>query len=183
MESKRFNFVQRLLHWLVAILAICVLAVGLTFLIQGGYEGTVELFGEELTNELYKYHKSFGILIFGLMVLRAVLRWRLPVPVYDPPITRVERVASRTVHILFYVILIAMPIGGWLATAAGGYPVQFFNYELPGLIGKDEELSKTLFQLHGTGGLVLLVLMFLHIAAGMRHFWKKDGVVRRIALP
>jgi hypothetical protein len=56
-------------------------------------------------------------------------------------------VASLSVHSLFYVALILMPVLGWLGTATGGFPVQFFDLTLPGLIPENKELSKTLFQL------------------------------------
>ena len=91
--------------------------------------------------------------------------------------------ASRATHLLIYVLLLGMPIGGWLATAAGGYPVQFFDWNLPGLIGKNEALSERIFQLHGIGGLMLTVLLVLHMGAGLRHWLRKDGITRRMSLP
>jgi cytochrome b561 len=92
------------------------------------------------------------------------------------------RVVSRTTHLLIYVLLLGMPIGGWLATAAGGYPVQLFDWELPGLIGKNEALSERLFQLHGIGGLILTALLVLHTGAGLRHWMRKDGIMQRMSL-
>jgi cytochrome b561 len=181
-ENDRFTLAQRALHWLMALIVAGLLAVGLTFMVLG-YQGTVDAFGNEVTNSLYKYHKTFGILVLVLMILRAVLRWLSPPPPYAQPLSPFERLASRTVHLLFYLLLIGMPIGGWLATAAGGYPVQFFDLELPGLIGKDEGLSETLFRFHGYAGLLLLALIVLHVGAGIRHLRRKDGVVRRISLP
>jgi cytochrome b561 len=181
-ENNRFTLAQRALHWLIAFLVAALLAVGLTFMVLD-YQGTVEAFGNEVTNTLYKYHKTFGILVLALMILRAVLRRLSPPPAYAQPLSPFERLASRSVHLLFYVLLIGMPVGGWLATAAGGYPVQFFDLELPGLIGKNEALSKALFQLHGYAGLLLLALIVLHVGAGIRHLLRKDGVVHRISLP
>jgi len=166
----------------LVVLVFAMLAMGLTLMVLG-YQGSVDTFGNDATNSLYKYHKTFGIVVFLLMVLRLALRLLSPPPSYDPPLTTFERVASRSVHHLFYLLLIAMPIGGWMATAAGGYPIQFFDSELPGLIGKNEELSKTLFQLHGIAGLLLLALIVLHVGAAFLHLLKKDGVMRRISLP
>lgn len=182
MEKNRFTLTQRSLHWLMAVIVAALLAVGLTFMVLG-YQGTVDAFGNEVTNALYKYHKTLGILVLVLMLLRAVLRRLAPPPAYAQPLSHFERVASRSVHLLFYLLLIGMPIGGWLATAAGGYPVQFFDFELPGLIGKNEELSEVLFQFHGYAGLLLLALIVLHVGAGIRHLLRKDGVVHRISLP
>ena len=182
MTKTRYTFLQRLLHWLIALMVFGLLLAGFTFWIFG-YDGTVGLFGEELTGELYKYHKSFGVLLLGLMVLRLVLRRASPPPPYDPPLTGVERLVGGGTHLLLYLLLIGMPIGGALATAAGGYPVQFFDWELPALIGKNEELSKQLFLFHGIAGLVLSALVLLHIAAAIKHLKLKDGIMRRISLP
>lgn len=183
MAKARFSFVQRVLHWLIALIVFALLAVGLTFMVLGGYEGVVGLFGDQITNQLYTYHKSFGILLLMLMVLRVILRRAYTTPAYDPPIPGFERFVGGTVHILFYLILIGMPIGGWMATAAGGFPVQFFNWELPGLMPENKELSETLFQFHGIAGLVLLGLIVLHVGAGIMHWRRKDNVMRRISLP
>jgi cytochrome b561 len=178
----RYNLTQRLLHWLIAVLVFALLAAGLTFWVLG-YDGTVRLFGDDTTSLLYKYHKTFGILVLVLMVLRVSLRRASPPPDYDPPLGRRERVASRTVHLLLYLLLLGMPIGGWLATAAGGYPVQFFDWNLPGLVGKNEALSERLFLIHGIAGLALIGLLVVHIGAALRHWRRRDGVMRRISLP
>jgi cytochrome b561 len=182
MTRTRYTFLQRLLHWLIALIVFGLLAAGFTFWALG-YEGTVNLFGNELTNQLYTYHKSFGILILLLMVLRLVLRRMNPAPPYDPPLGGVERFVGGSVHVLLYIILLAMPIGGWLATASGGFPVQFFDWELPGLVPKNEALSEQLFLIHGIAGLVLLALVLVHIAAAIKHWKLKDGVMGRISLP
>lgn len=182
MATTRYTLAQRLLHWLIALIVFGLLAIGLTFM-SLGYEGTVNSFGQETTNQLYTYHKSFGILLFMLMILRLALRRASPPPPYDPPLTRAVRVVSGGTHLLLYLLLLAMPIGGALATATGGFPVQFFNFELPALLPKNEALSAQLFQLHGIGGLIVLALLVLHIGAAIRHWKHKDGITRRISLP
>jgi cytochrome b561 len=181
-ERTRYVLVHRLLHWLIAVFVLALLVVGLTFMTLG-YEGTVEAFGNDMTNSLYTYHKTFGILVLALMLFRVLLRWAFPPPPYPVALTPFEQVASRTVHGLFYLLLIVMPMIGWAATAAGGFPVQFFDLKLPGLIAKDKELSQTLFQLHGAIGLLLIALIGLHVAGALRHWRRKDGVMRRISLP
>jgi cytochrome b561 len=180
--AYRYTLFQRLLHWLIALLVIGLLAVGFTFWTLG-YEGTVETFGQAMTNTLYTYHKTFGVLLLALMVLRLVLRRVTPPPAYQKPLTGFEKIAAGGVHLLLYGLLLAIPIGGWLATAAGGYPVEFFAWELPGFIGKNEALSAQLFMVHGYAGLVVALLLVLHIGAGLKHWKQKDGVMRRISLP
>jgi cytochrome b561 len=181
-ETDRYALAQRLLHWLIVILVLGVLGVGLTlgFL---GFDGVKETFGGEVTNALYAYHKTFGVMILALTILRLALRLSLGAPPYRPPLAGFEHVASRAVHGLFYAALLAMPVIGWLATAAGGYPVQFFGWTLPGLIGKDKALSETLFTVHGLVGGAILGLIVLHVAGALRHWLiKRDGVMARMSL-
>jgi cytochrome b561 len=182
MTKTRYTLLQRLLHWLIALIVFGLLAAGFTFWALG-YDGTVGLFGKELTGELYKYHKTFGVVLLGLMILRVVLRRALPPPPYDPPLTSVERVVGGGTHLLLYVLLIGMPIGGALATAFGGYPLQFFDWEWLAPVDKNEALSEQLFLFHGIAGLVLSALVLLHIGAAIKHLKLKDGVMRRISLP
>jgi cytochrome b561 len=181
-ETNRYALVQRLLHWLIALIVLALLGVGMIFGFMG-FDGTRETFGGEVTDVLFKYHKTFGILVLALMFLRLGFRLILGAPPYQQSLSGFERAASQTVHGLFYVVLLAMPILGLLATAAGAYPVQFFEWTLPGLIGKDKALSETLFWLHGLVGWLLLGLIVLHIGAAMRHWLvKRDGVMARMSL-
>ena len=182
MFSDSYPLIQRLLHWIIAIMIIGSLAAG-TFIGQMGFNGLVETVGQDLTNMLYKYHKTFGVIILGLMVIRVACRAVLGSPAYSEPLTTFEKYASITSHVLLYVAMLAMPILGWLATAAGGFPVEFFDMKLPGLIGKDKELSAVLFQWHGIVGWALIVLISVHILAAMRHWiFQRDRVMGRISL-
>jgi cytochrome b561 len=182
MEILRYTYAQRLLHWLIALLVLGLLVVG-SLLGTLGFEGLKDLVGLEMTNQLYGYHKTFGILLLALMILRLAMKRLFRAPAYQPPLTAFERAASSTVHILLYVALILMPILGWLGTAAGGFPVQFFDLTLPGLIAENKELSKTLFNLHAIVGWVILGLVLIHVAAAIYHWRiKRDGVMTRMSL-
>lgn len=182
MANARYSILQRLLHWIIALLIFGLLAMGFTF--WGlEYDGVQRLFGDELTNTFYMAHKSFGILLFFLVVLRLLLFRFAPAPAYEPPLTGFQRVASGSVHALLYLLMIGIPVGGWLATAISGFPVQFFGWSQPGLDPANKELGEQLFLAHGIGGLVLLALLLLHIGAGIRHWKLKDGIMQRVGLP
>lgn len=179
----RYTLIQRLLHWLIVLLALGVLAVGMIFYFIE-FADIKARFGGTVTDALYTYHKTFGILVFLLMVMRLILRTTLGAPAYAAPLPPPQRVISALVHWLLYLTLLAMPVLGWLGTAAGGYPVQFFDYTLPGLIAKDKDLAATLFWLHGLGGWLLIGLVTLHIGGAMMHWLViRDGVMRRMSLP
>jgi cytochrome b561 len=178
----RYTLLQRVIHWLVALLVVGSLGLGLT-LGYLGYEGAVARFGNETTNLIYKYHKTSGVLLLGLMTLRLVLKLVLVQPEYDPPLPPVNRIASQAVHGLLYILLLTQAVVGWAATAAGGYPVEFFKSTMPAVLGKDEALSKTLYGLHYGIGLTLSALVVLHVGAALVHWLvKRDTVMYRISL-
>ncbi|MFQ5567017.1 MAG: cytochrome b [Paracoccaceae bacterium] len=178
----RYTLVQRLIHWAVALIAICLLAAGAVLGIYG-FDGLKETFGMPVTNAIYKYHKTFGVILLGLMTLRLVLRLTLGRPDYDPPLPRFNEVASAAVHGMLYVALLVQPMLGWAATAAGGFPIEFFNTTLPKLTGKDPALSKTLYAIHGAVGALILALIAIHVAAALMHaFVKRDTVMSRMSL-
>ena len=181
--DERYALLQRLLHWLIAIMVLGALFGG-ALLWTYGFDGLQAAFGLEATNTIYKYHKTVGILILGLMLVRLVLRLAYGAP--PPPRSMSPAVAAtaRATHLAFYGLLILMPVVGWAATAAGGFPVQFFDANLPPLIGKNEALSETLYRVHGLLGLVIGALVFAHVAAALRHWLVlKDRVMDRIGLP
>lgn len=182
-SEGRYSFVQRLLHWIIAVLVICALCAG--FLLWSyGFEGLMASFGQNATNAIYKYHKTAGVLILFLMLLRLALRLVLGAPPAPSTLTPNVAAIARATHLAFYVLLILMAVVGWLATSAGGFPVEFFNTEMPALIGKNEALSGVLYRIHGILGLLIGGLVVLHAAAALRHWLiLKDGVMQRIGLP
>ena len=179
---KRYPLVSRLLHWLSAIVVVGVLGLGLTLGILH-FDGAKETFGLPVTSAIYKYHKSLGIVVLALMTLRLLFRLFIRKPPYDSPLPRVNRITSSLVHGLIYVLLLIQPILGWAATAAGGFPIEFFNWQLPKLIGKDAALSTLLYHIHFANGLLLLVLITVHVTSALFHrLAVGDTVMRRISL-
>lgn len=182
-SAERYALAQRLLHWLIALLVLGSLAGG-GMLWYYEFEGLSATFGMEATNTIYKYHKTAGVLILGLMLLRLVLRLAHGAPPRPPSMSSATWTAARATHLGFYALLILMPVLGWAATAAGGFPVQFFDYDLPGLVPKNEALSEALFELHGTVAGIIAALIVVHVGAALRHWLVlKDGVMARIGLP
>ncbi|AKO53375.1 cytochrome B561 [Marinobacter psychrophilus] len=178
----RYAYPHRLLHWSVSGVVLLSLVSGLTigFL---DFDGAVDLLGNTLTNVLYGGHKTLGVLILLLMILRVITRLAFAVPDHVPPLDTFERVVSKSVQRLLYLALIAMPLLGWAGTAAGGYPVEFFLWQLPGFIGKDEQLSEQLFLLHEWLSWIILALVALHVTGAIFH-WKikRDNVIKRMSL-
>ncbi len=170
---ERYNFIQKLLHWLIALLVIGALGAGsaLDWLDNG-----------PLKNQLYALHKANGMLVLGLMLLRVVARIVFGAPPLPASVSSWQRTAAAASHFLLYALILLMPIVGWAATSAFPAPLPFFGlFEFPPLIGADRDLSKQLFEIHEIMGKVIIALVVVHIAAALQHaFIKKDGVLRRM---
>lgn len=161
------------LHWLVA---ACVLVTAPVSIVMGRVgEGPLQ-------NTLYNLHKSLGVLIFILMVLRLINRLMAGAPAPDPSIARWQKAASSAVHGSIYVLLVAMPIVGYVANSAYGATTPFFGlFELPRIVGDNEGLANTLFAAHRWTGFLLIVLVLMHIGAALQHhFIHGDNVLRRM---
>jgi cytochrome b561 len=172
-DVTRYGAVAQTLHWLIA--ALVVVMFGL-----GWYMGDLPLGPRKL--ELYQLHKSIGLTIFALAVLR--LGWRLthPAPPLPAHMAPWERAAARTSHALLYAMLLIQPMIGFLQSNAANFPVVVWGVlPLPALIAPDEPLADRLVDVHEWGARIILFLVLLHIAAALRHhFWLKDDVLRRM---
>src|SRR5262245_17904189 len=102
---------------------------------------------------LYNLHKSLGVMIFVLMVLRFINRLAAGALAAEVEIAPWQKTVSSIVHALLYVLLLAMPIVGYIANSAYGATTPLFGvFELPGIIGKNEALAAQLFTIHRWAG-------------------------------
>jgi cytochrome b561 len=159
------------LHWLMALLIFAVFPLGL-------YMHDLKLSPAKL--QLYSYHKWAGVIIFLLVIVR--LLWRIT---HRPPalsLPRLQQIASSTVHHSLYVLMLAIPLTGWLMSSAKGYQTVLFGImPLPDLLAKDKELGHTLENAHQNLNYLLLLLAAIHIAAALKHhFIDRDDVLIRM---
>lgn len=171
--ENHYPSTSKLLHWLVA---ACVLTTVPVAIAMGrAHQGPTQDF-------LYNFHKSLGILIFVLMVLRLINRIVAGAPAPEPTIEPWQRALSSAVHGSIYVLLLAMPVVGYIANSAFGAPTPFFGlFNLPPIVGKNEALSDQLFAGHRLAGFLLVILVAMHIGAALfHHFLRGDNVLRRM---
>ncbi|MCB2065952.1 MAG: cytochrome b [Erythrobacter sp.] len=173
-EDKRYSGVAMLLHWLIAVAVIVNWRLA-----EAAEEATVRA-------DAFAYmgnHKSLGITILVLTLLR--IGWRL---IHRPPPLRAsmagwEKALAKAVHVIFYVLLLGLPLGGWLAESYEGHAVNVWGlFSLPALpVGENEALSHTLAEIHGTSGKIMLLLIVLHVAGMLKHMVvDKDGNLWRM---
>jgi cytochrome b561 len=161
------------LHWIIAACVLTTAPVAIA----------MDRVGEgPLQDSLYNLHKSLGVLIVVLMAFRLINRIAVGAPSPDPAIERWQRAASSAVHGLIYVLLLAMPVVGYVANSAYGATTPFFGlFELPRIMGDNEKLATTLFMLHRWTGWLLIVLVLMHVGAALQHhFIHRDNVLRRM---
>ncbi len=172
-RTDHYPATSKLLHWLVAacVLTTAPVAIAMTRVDQGATQ-----------DALYAFHKSIGVLILVLMMLRLINRLAVGAPIAEPGIERWQKVTSSIVHTLFYVLLIAMPIVGYVATSAYGAPPSFFGlFTMPSIVEKDEALATQLFTLHRWVGYLLIVLVLTHVSAALYHYFiRGDHVLQRM---
>jgi cytochrome b561 len=132
--------------------------------------------------EAWGWHKSIGMTIFMLAVVRLVWRWMNPVPDLSAEIKPWEQVLAKLSHVLLYALLFAVPLTGWLMSSAKNFPVSWFSlFQWPDLVGPDPAFSKIMEATHETLVKVLFVVALLHMAGALKHhFFDKNDVLRRM---
>lgn len=171
-SDSRYTRTAVALHWLIAALVIAQIAWG--WWMQGIAKDPV---GPRV--DAFNLHKSTGMLILALMLVR--LGWRLchPPPAL-PPMPRWQRIAARASHALLYTALIAQPVLGYLGSVASGYPVRVFGVELPAWGERNPVLKDAMGRAHLAVAVLLMAAITVHVGAALRHAVSRDGVMRRM---
>jgi len=131
---------------------------------------------------LYNLHKSLGMLILVLMVLRLINRVAAGALAPESEIEPWQKTVSSIVHTSLYVLLLAMPVVGYIANSAYGATTPFFGlFEVPGIVGKNEQLATQLFTLHRWMGWLVILLVLTHVSAALYHqLIRRDAVLKRM---
>jgi len=162
------------LHWFTFLLLVAVYVC-----IEGR-----EFFprGSAPREALKAWHFMLGLSVFVLVWLRLLLRAAHGVPAITPPLPAWQTTLSKIVHVALYLVMIGMPIGGWVLLSASGKPIPFYGLELPPLVGPDKALAKTVKEIHGTIGTAAMWLIGLHALAAIyhHHISHDDTLVRML---
>jgi cytochrome b561 len=170
-RTERYNGVARALHWVIALLVIGNIAGGLL------HEPL-----EDVVN-LMPLHKAAGMTVLALTIVRISWRFTWIAPPRPAGTSGLEVAAARAVHLVFYGLMLAMPLTGWIMSSAGKYPLTWFGlFDIPKLaVTRDDPLYGLGREGHELLGWMFLALAVLHIAAALRHhLLLKDNVLRRM---
>lgn len=171
--KDRYSTGSVILHWLIAVLvAAQVLLVTAAEANEGPAAG-----------QYIGLHKAIGLSILVLTIVRIVWRLTHPVAPLRAKTPGWQRFAARATHVLFYVVLIGMPLGGWAASSVGGRDIEFFGlFNWPLLpLPQSRELAGSFMDMHELAAKLLYVLVGLHVLGALKHaFTDGDNTLRRM---
>ena len=177
-STTHYGAMTRFLHWAVFLLfAFQYVAGNLMVRLEGGK--TVFSIGQDA---YYNWHKSIGLTVFALAVLRIAWRKLTSLPDWHPTLTPAERSLSSWNETLLYTCMFLMPVSGYLFVMAGDYGVRLFGvFDLPNPIGKVEWLAATARFVHIVTSYVLVLIVGSHVALGLKHhIFERDGFLYRM---
>jgi cytochrome b561 len=163
------------LHWTIAGLVLIQVALGWMAV-------TWPLSPAKL--DLFVLHKSTGMLILGLMLVRLAWRAANIIPLAVTGTSPLEQFAAKLCHFLLYLVLLLMPISGWIINSAAGIPFRmFWRIPLPAIVGPDKAVADTAGRVHLALFAALLVLLVIHVGAALRHHFVRRNVILARMLP
>jgi cytochrome b561 len=173
MTQPRYTGTAQTLHWLAAVLIFCGLSLGL-------FMTGLEITPDKL--RYYAWHKWVGISVFLLAAARLAWRAAHPAPKLPATMPAWQIRASGATHALLYVLMLAIPLSGWIYSSSTGVSVVYLGLvPLPDLVPKDRETAKSLLLLHNSLNYLLAAAVTVHIAAALKHhFVDRDDILARM---
>ena len=174
MSTVRYNPISVVFHWLMAAIIVATWSIAIVV-------SDMPLSPARITG--YSWHKWLGVTVFFLVLLRLAWRATHPAPQLEIKMPAWQERAMQLTHIALYLLMIVIPLVGWLMSSAKGYTVNYFGlFELPDLLSKDKALGHQLKDLHEYLADVLVALVCLHVLAALKHqFIDRDGLLSRMS--
>ena len=172
-DAPAYTVTARVLHWITAVLVLAMVPVGIVIANEWG--GPAQQF-------LYNLHKSIGVTLIPIVIVRIIYRLTHPPAPLPQDIPAIQRFAAHANHWALYGLILAQPFVGYIMTSAYPAPVPFFGlFEMPAIWGADRALSERLSVVHLYIGLAIAAFAAMHICAGLyHHFVRKDRVLMRM---
>ncbi len=179
--KTRYDSVAITIHWLTALAILALLAMG--FVMTSAKPGSALQFS------LFQWHKSVGITVLALTVLR--LAWRLAhhAPALPDTMPVLEKLAAHLGHVGLYGLLFALPLSGWAVVSTSPFNIPTVLYgvlplphlEFLTLLAPKGTINPVVSEAHELAAWLLIALLVVHIAAALRHhFLVRDTVLTRM---
>jgi cytochrome b561 len=176
MSAARWPLSIRLFHWVSAAAILTLLALGFVMV------NLVEAPGRRF--ELYQLHKSLGLFVLALTLVRIGGRLARTAPAPIATIALWQERAARTMHGALYGLILALALAGYAMVSTSPLPVALpFGLHAPNLLAPDEALYRGFKQAHHLLAAILAFCIAGHVAAALKHhFVDRDNTLRRMAL-
>jgi cytochrome b561 len=176
--DSRYGTVTKLLHWAVFALLIHQFVLAALMLSTEEWETTAGF----TQAALYEWHKSMGVVVFAVVLVRFVWRKATTLPAWAPNLSAGERRAIFVVERVLYACMFLMPLSGFLFVMAGNFPLNFFGFgEMPNIVGEHRLLSRAAEWTHYVIAFVLPLAFLAHLMIVFFHEQEhRDGYVRRM---
>jgi len=174
-NATSWGAVAKSFHWIMAALILAQITLGLMAVAWRLSPTKIQLFF---------WHKSLGMLILALLALRLLWRLANATPLLPADMPRWERSAAHASHVLLYVLLILLPLTGWVINSAANIPFRIFRViPLPAIVEPDKPLAELFARVHLSLIVVFALILTVHIAAALRHHFVKRTTVLVRMLP
>ncbi|MEX1221714.1 MAG: cytochrome b [Idiomarina sp.] len=172
---RSYGWVSIAIHWLTALAVIGLFALGYWMLTLSYYDPWYRL-GPW-------WHKSIGLLLLGLSILRLLWRWLNPSPVIEG--SRFERVGAKLGHVMLYALLFVVMISGYLISTADGRAISVFDwFSIPATITTIEQQEELAGDIHWYAALSLIILSGGHALMALKHHYlDKHDTLKRMLKP
>jgi cytochrome b561 len=177
----KYDRVQIILHWLIAALILAMIALGL-YMVELPKQSELPPGEESVRAAYYLIHKSLGLTVAGLIVLRIIWRLTHKAPALPNNISKWQQRAASAVQGLLYAAMIAMPMTGYFQSMFSKYDTKFWGFVLPRVAEADDAMRDKFSEAHEILAFIFIALILLHIAAATKHYIEKSGVSKRMSL-
>jgi cytochrome b561 len=170
----KYNIWIRILHWVIGVAVLCIMGAGMVMT-------EMNFDTQPMTATIYNIHKAAGVIILGLAFIRMIIKYKVGTPPYSFAMSKSLSLLADVTHKGLYMLLLAVPLLGLLASLLSGYGVELLGLTTPSFMKVNGELAKMMIEYHGLLAYVMLSAIGLHIAAAIKHrYIDKHDIFGRI---
>lgn len=171
----KYPLMMRLIHWTLGVIIIGLIITGLTH----------DSWPKDIQPQFYYWHKSFGIVALALIFIRIFFRIKFKdqIPPLPKTISKQDEKMAKAGHHFLYLLMLVLPISGYIMSMAGGHGIKMFGIEIPNIFSKeDKELGGMAHEVHEVGGIIIAIVVSIHILAVIKHkVFDKENLLKRMA--
>lgn len=173
-EATKYKIPARIIHWTMALIILGMIPIGFLML--------NEALGRPLRNTMFITHKNLGVVMLLLIFVRLAYRWRNPPQLRPVPLPAIQELAAKATHLGLYVMLLVMPLSGYIRVRAGGFPIEALDaMGIPALVPRSDALAAFAKTVHFYAAYGIIILIAMHVGAAAFHgIVRKDGIFSRM---